>query len=120
MKTLPGRRHRTLGRAGLIIYLIYLSASVAPVTLKAGHTDGGGWCGGPVMPTKIRQKGGSSEATASRLWDDDTRVCCDQGRGMSQATRSLLLIKDQSLQMIHLFRTLLRIQRLSGAWLARI
>lgn len=70
---------RTLGRAGLIIYLIYLSASVAPVMLKAGHTDGGGWCGGPVMATKIRQKGGCSGVAASQLWDDDTRVCSDQG-----------------------------------------
>lgn len=37
---------RALERARLIIYLIYLSVSVAPVTLRAGHTDREGWLRG--------------------------------------------------------------------------
>lgn len=40
MKICLSEGMRALGRAGLIIYLTYLSVSVAPVTLKVGHTDG--------------------------------------------------------------------------------
>lgn len=52
---------RALERAELIIYLIYMSVSIAPVTLKARHTDREGWLGVFITGTKIRQKGDSSD-----------------------------------------------------------
>lgn len=53
---------RALERAGLITYLISLSVSILPVTLKARHSDREGWLGVFMMATEIRQKGGSFKA----------------------------------------------------------
>lgn len=100
---------RALGRAGLIIYLICLSVSISPVTFETRHTDGECRLGVFMMATEIRLKEGFSEAAVLNCG----MTHCDQGWGMSQATCSLLLVKDQNLQMIHLFPTWLKIQEYS-------
>lgn len=54
---------RTLERARLITYTVSMSISIAPVTLKARHTDREGWSEVFMMATEIRQKGHCTKAT---------------------------------------------------------
>lgn len=70
---------RALERARLITYLISLSVSVAPVMLKARHSDREGWLGVLMMAAEIRQREGCNKATFLSCVDDTTLLYCDQG-----------------------------------------